>query len=63
MKGDMITMPELTAKIKSWVNMTKADAIMDEYKKRARAAFPEYFKNPRDVLVTNGGTITKAYRG
>ena len=63
MKGDMASMPELSAEIKSWENLTKADAIMDECKKRAKAAYPDYFKNPRDVLVTNGGTITKAFRG
>ena len=56
-------MPELSDEIKSWDNMTKADAIMDECKKRAKAAYPDYFKNPRDVLVTNGGTVTKAFRG
>ena len=37
MKGDIATMPELSAEIKSWDNMTKADAIMDECKKRAKA--------------------------
>jgi hypothetical protein len=63
MKGDIATMPELSAEIKSWENLTRADAIMDECKKRAKAAYPEYFKNPRDTLVTNGGTVTKAFRG
>ena len=63
MKGDPSTIPELSDEIKSWDNMTKADAIMDECKKRAKAAYPDYFKNPRDVLVTNGGTVTKAFRG
>ncbi len=37
MKGDLATMPELSTEIKSWGNMTKADAIMDECKKRAKA--------------------------
>ena len=63
MKGDPSTIPELSDEIKSWDNMTKADAIMDECKKRAKAAYPDYFKNPRDVLVTNGGTVTKTFRG
>ena len=63
LKGDLATRPELSAEIKSWDNMIKAEAIMDECKRRAKAAFPHYFNNPRDILPTNGGTATKAYRG
>jgi hypothetical protein len=36
--------------IKAWDNLMKADTIMDEAKKRAKAAYPEYFKDPRDLL-------------
>ena len=63
MKGDLATIPELSDEIKSWENFTKAEAIMDECKKRAKAAYPHYFKNPRDVLITNGGSIAKPFRG
>jgi hypothetical protein len=43
--------------------MIKADAIMEECKKRAKAKYPHLFKNPSEFLVSNGGTVTKAYRG
>lgn len=63
MKGDLTTRPELSAEIKSWENMKKADAIMEECKRRGKAAFPDYFKNPQDIVSTNGIIISKAYRG
>ena len=41
--GDTSTYPPLPDEIKTWENMMRADAITDECKKRAKAAYPEYF--------------------